>query len=304
MIKKLLLFCSLYLLIFNVNQAFSAEQIKIMKDNVYLELSINPIKKEGRVLVPLSDIAKVFDTEISWEQETKTISYQNKEGVTHKLKVGSNEVETIKNNDIQVLKIDVAPTIYNNKVFVPVRYIAESFNVIAEWDSTYNIVYLGNCKKLGYYQEFPTVPSFSRISKTEPNKTNGMPQQMIYKHGLSNMKTEQALKLYLKLLENTGFVPIENEMYYNSFYTCADFNCDKKIESKKTLEGFSVIDKNNRIKIKVKTDVYSYIDVDYRTRTKTVYFGNSIIIVRVIDLNPPKFDEYWDVKTVPYSNLR
>lgn len=304
--KKIILLSFMAIAVmFIINKAEAATApIKVMKDNTYIELSVSPIKKDGRVLVPLSDIAKAFNVNIAWEQETKSITYVNNDGYTYKLKVDSTDVEIQKDNNSQTIKIDVAPMIYNNKVFVPVRFIAESFNTNVEWDSFYNVVYVGNCTKLGYYSEFPDVPSFSRISKTEAHATNGMPQQMIYKHGLTTMKPEQGLQAYLKLLKVAGFQPIESEMNYNESFTCADISCEKKLDYKKTLNGFSVIDKNNRIKVKVKADVYvSDPVIDYKNRTKTVYIGNSIIEVRVLDLNPPKFDEYWNVKTVPYNKL-
>ena len=296
--KKIILFLSL-LLIFS-NQAFSAEPIKIMKDNTYLELSVNPIKKDGRVFVPLSDIAKTFNTKISWEFETKTISYQNKDGITYNLKVGSSDVEIIKNNDIKTKKIDVAPIIFNNKVFIPIRFIAESFNVSVDYDSWYNVVYLGNCKKLGYYDEFPDVPSFSRIEKGSPEETNGMPKEMIYKHTITKFSSSKAMELYLKLLKSTGFTVDNDDLNYNETQECdIEGNC-KVVERK--LDSFTAHNEQKHLLIKVKSDISgSYIDTDYQKRTKTVYFGNSIIVVRVINLNPPKFDDYWNVKTVQYN---
>lgn len=285
----------------SVNVSYGANVIKVMKDNQFLQLSANPIQKNGRVLVPLSDIAKSMGINTEWDANTKTVKFISPNNANVAIQIGSNDVKITKDNEVTTKQIDVAPIIYNNKVYVPVRFIAECFNTKVEWDGWYQVVYLGDCKKLGYYDEFPDVPSFARIENGTFNTIDGMPSQMIYKHTVTKMKSDKALEMYLKIIKNAGFIVNKNDMNYSECSECDDSGNCKVIS--RTLEGFTGINEEKHLKINVKADVLASSSIDYKERTKTIYFGPSLIVIRIIDLKPKKLEEYYDVKTIPYNQV-
>lgn len=94
---------------------------------------IQPIVKDGRTLVPLRFISEGFGAKVDFNKknQTITIKYANQ---TILLKMGKESI-TLNGKSSEM---DVAPSIYNNLTYIPLRYIGEAFNK--------KVVYLKNAK--------------------------------------------------------------------------------------------------------------------------------------------------------------
>lgn len=88
----------------------------------------------NRTLVPLRKIFEELGCTVEWEQETRT-AIATKEDVKLILQIDNNNVKKIVNGKETTIKLDVPPTIYNNRTLVPLRFIAESLNKQVGWDS-------------------------------------------------------------------------------------------------------------------------------------------------------------------------
>lgn len=90
-----------------------------------------PVIESGRTLVPLRAIFESLDANVDWNADTKTIT--SKKGDTEiVMTIGNNEMT--KNGD--KIALDVAPKIIGGRTLVPVRAIAEAFDLNVDWNDS------------------------------------------------------------------------------------------------------------------------------------------------------------------------
>ena len=90
-----------------------------------------PVIENGRTLVPLRAIFESLDATVDWNADTKTIT--SEKGDT-KIVMTIGNSEMTKNGDSIVL--DVAPQIIGGRTLVPVRAIAEAFDLTVDWNDS------------------------------------------------------------------------------------------------------------------------------------------------------------------------
>ncbi len=88
-----------------------------------------PIINGGRTLVPIRAIIEAFDGDVKWENTTRT-AILTLEGDVIKLIIDSKTAYL--NNKAHTL--DVAPKIVNGRTMLPIRFVAEGFNLGVAWD--------------------------------------------------------------------------------------------------------------------------------------------------------------------------
>ena len=127
---------------------FSDVVVSLQIDNPIMEVngaqkeidvghSTMPVVKNGRTLVPIRGIIEAFGGSVEWDSASRTVT----------LTLGEDIIKlTIDNNLAQlngkVTTLDVAPAIIGNRTMLPVRFIAESFNLGVGWDSENRTVYI------------------------------------------------------------------------------------------------------------------------------------------------------------------
>ena len=99
-------------------------------NNRQLTFDQQPIILNDRTLVPVRAIFEALGANVVWDDSSQTV-ISNKNEIEIKLTIGSN-VMTI-NGKEKVL--DVSPQIISGRTLIPVRAIAESFDV----DVDYNV---------------------------------------------------------------------------------------------------------------------------------------------------------------------
>jgi hypothetical protein len=82
-------------------------------------------------------VAEAMGLSVSWDGETKTATLSKGE-LYAEMTIGS---ATISANGRQV-EMDVAPTIIDDRTFVPARALIEAFNAEISWNSSSRIVYI------------------------------------------------------------------------------------------------------------------------------------------------------------------
>lgn len=103
-------------------------EINIHGNLIYSD--VNPFIEKDRTMVPIRLIAENLGYEVEWEDAIRkvTISSNGKE-----IELFINKNYAVKNGKRESL--DVAPLIRNDRTFVPIRYIAETFNQVVIWDN-------------------------------------------------------------------------------------------------------------------------------------------------------------------------
>ena len=131
--KHLWIICALFIV-----QAFmpisgvfaSGKDINIYVHDKIVKSDVAPFIKNDRTMVPLRVISENLGYHVKWNQEKQEVRVSNKNAEV-KLYIGKKEA--MKNDQKEVL--EVAPVMKKDRTFVPLRYIAETFNQVVIWDS-------------------------------------------------------------------------------------------------------------------------------------------------------------------------
>ena len=131
-----------------------ATNISVIVDGIQVSFDQPPTIENGRTLVPMRDIFGALGASIAWDEEQLT-AIAVKNGITIKIPIGS---QTIQKNGTSI-NIDVPAKIINDRTFIPLRAVAESFDCSVEWnDSTQEITV---CTKIEstdtYYEKLKTL---------------------------------------------------------------------------------------------------------------------------------------------------
>lgn len=121
------------------NNAWDKEEIKVMIKHIYPDgdeesntvafQDQQPVIIDGRTLVPVRDVLESLDFNVEWnEKDKKVIVSKDKNTVT----VPLNSKTIYKNS--QSVSVDVPAQIINDRTMLPIRAIAEAFDLKVDWD--------------------------------------------------------------------------------------------------------------------------------------------------------------------------
>ncbi len=88
-----------------------------------------PVVENGRTLVPIRAIIEAFGGVVGWEGTTRTVILSMEDDVIE-LVIDSN-IAYLNN---QAYTLDVAPVVINERTMLPIRFVAESFNLGVAWE--------------------------------------------------------------------------------------------------------------------------------------------------------------------------
>lgn len=129
-----------------------------------------PIVTDGRTLVPIRAIIEAFDGVVGWDGATQTVKLTMANDV---ITLGINNTTAYLNDIAHTL--DVAPTIINDRTMLPVRFIAEGFNLGVAWEGdTQTVTIIRNSLDTQEYNYLmDVIPAYSGSPYIEIN--NGTP---------------------------------------------------------------------------------------------------------------------------------
>lgn len=126
-----------------------------------------PIVTGGRTLVPIRAIIEAFDGAVGWDGVTQTV----------KLTMADDIITLIINSRTAYLNntehtLDVAPAIINGRTMLPIRFIAEGFNLGVAWeDETQTVTIIRNSFDVQEYNYLMNViPAYTGSPYIEINK--------------------------------------------------------------------------------------------------------------------------------------
>lgn len=130
--KQFLIFWLTLLLfsVFHIPIAFAQPTIPIILDGQPLVCDTPPFIEQGVTLVPLRTVFEALDATVTWDANKQTVTGQ-KDATVITLKVNDT------NGYVGERKVSLAAPAQNKqgRVFVPLRFIAESFGCDVQWDS-------------------------------------------------------------------------------------------------------------------------------------------------------------------------
>jgi len=148
-----------------VGTAAAAGSAYVKPTNLSLEVLVNARKVQfpdakpkmvnGSVLVPIRVVTETL--------KGKVLSVAGKDIVlqkgdrTVKLAIGSKAAAV----NGKAITLNAAPSVYNNRTYVPLRFISEAFGEAVEWDSVNQFVWIG-------HKNVPSLDSLGKIEDIKP----------------------------------------------------------------------------------------------------------------------------------------
>ena len=129
--------------------------ISVQVDGEYIDFTdaegnvVNPKIIQNRTMVPMRKIFEIFNAQINWDNETRTVvATTTEKEIT--LTIG-NEIAKLKDfatEEEKEITLDSAPVILDNRTMVPVRFIAESLEKEVGWDAEQKTVVIIDLEKI------------------------------------------------------------------------------------------------------------------------------------------------------------
>ncbi|MCL2598121.1 MAG: copper amine oxidase N-terminal domain-containing protein [Paludibacter sp.] len=148
--KKISFF--LFVIIFSINSIYcisANSDITVTYNSESIKFDQPPVIQNNRVLVPLRNIADSLGVKIEWDGEQQKVFFFNRQGQGYFLYINDPTLYCDNGAGIKIdkLPLDVAPLIINNRTMVPLRVIAESFDLNVNWDDNTKTVSISDSNK-------------------------------------------------------------------------------------------------------------------------------------------------------------
>lgn len=119
-----------------------ADVVTVTVDNTAVVFDQNPVIIDGRTLVPVRAVFEQAGAVVDWNQDTQTATIARGD-YTVTIKYGDNAL--YKNGER--VELEVASTMINNRILIPVRAIAEAMDFAVTWDGHHSMVLVSTTGK-------------------------------------------------------------------------------------------------------------------------------------------------------------
>lgn len=249
-IVSILFFAVMIALVMPVFASEDAIEISIGGETLVFSDAKPFIDNNNRTLVPIGALAEKLNLEIEWDSTTETACIKDSNGVIIKITIGENKIY---NGDKAVI-MDTAAVLKQDRVFIPIRYVADILNFEIEWDE--------EARKVNFIPMF-NVPK----DKTEGFNSvlfNSMPKDKNY------MVSPFSLKMALAMAANGAGGDTKNEILHALKIDDLDeFNEETNEFIEKCNEN-EIADFNVANSIWNNTDYFSESDVEFSDEYKEI----------------------------------
>ena len=148
-IKKAICLCLIMLIILSTAAIAKEEPIKIYVNKGIIPSDQPPIIKNSRVLVPLRVIAENLGASVAYEAGEKRVNIK-KGDISMTLVIGDDTIWYSDKEKSGPIAIDAPAMIKNGRTMVPLRAVAELFDMDVKWDGKKRAVYIGDMTENQY----------------------------------------------------------------------------------------------------------------------------------------------------------
>ena len=147
-LKKSILLAMLLVLTFTFKVSASSDVYLVIDGKLIVDGSPALIEND-RTIVPVRFVAENLGYNVSWNGDSKTVSIVDpKTSKKIELTVDSKIAKTYdENSNLKKIKLDTPAKNTYGRVYVPVRFIAESFGTQVTWDDDWETVIIGDPNK-------------------------------------------------------------------------------------------------------------------------------------------------------------
>ena len=115
----------------------NTEGIKVLVNGNEVSFTQMPVMENERTLAPYKEILQALGTETTWDDATKTITAV-KGNINLQITVGKKDAVVNGNN----VALDVPPTIINENVYIPIRFVSENLGYTINKDNETQTIYI------------------------------------------------------------------------------------------------------------------------------------------------------------------
>ena len=113
--------------------------IGVMFNGEFIELNDRPVNIDGRVKLPFRELLENIGATVDYDETTAKVSAERK-GIKIEFFLNSDKIYINNNGAQSELQMDTSIDIINDRTFVPVRFMAEAFELSVGWDEFFNTV--------------------------------------------------------------------------------------------------------------------------------------------------------------------
>lgn len=114
-------------------KAYADTPIKVYLDGTELYFDIEPCIINDRTFVPVRAVLESAGVAVSWDESARLMT-ASKDDVIVWFSVDNNSMTIQRENVTYVSGFEVAPCIINDRIFIPVKQIAQIFGIAVAWD--------------------------------------------------------------------------------------------------------------------------------------------------------------------------
>jgi hypothetical protein len=133
--------------------ATAAGEIKVTLNGEELAFDVPPVNIDGRVLVPMRGIFEALGAEVEWDERLQSVT-ASKDNTSVRMLIGTRVISI----NHEMIALDVAPQIINDRTMVPIRAVSEAFDAEVTWDAATETVKIN--------EREPLDPALIELSKT------------------------------------------------------------------------------------------------------------------------------------------
>lgn len=110
------------------------KDIDVLVNGEKLVLDVAPVMRNSRTMVPMRAIFEALGAKVNWIQSGKIIIATKDElMITMQIDNPNMVVERVGSTDKEIIPLDVAPFIMNNRTLVPARAVSEALKAKVDW---------------------------------------------------------------------------------------------------------------------------------------------------------------------------
>lgn len=155
--------------------AAPAERITVRIDGQTIAFTgINPVRTEGRVMVPLRTMAEAMGATVSWNNATRSITAElnsiSLEVVINSLYSQRTITDSSGTSTSRVAKMEGTPILINENTVIPLRAVAEFLGYTVKWNEqtkTAELSYTGPADTPISFADYPLLGDSKRLSSQE-----------------------------------------------------------------------------------------------------------------------------------------
>lgn len=139
---------ALVLALLTAPAAQAAGTIGVELDDVPLAFTdAVPLAQDGRTYLPFRALFEAMGAGVEWDAATQTVTAV-RDGRTVRLTLGQTAVAVEEDGKTTELLTDAAPFARGGRTYVPVRFAAQAFDAVVDWDAETRTVHIVDADKL------------------------------------------------------------------------------------------------------------------------------------------------------------